>query len=54
MSWAQLIAIKAEAKALADDERARPPLDCPNCATALREGPAGVRYCPWGDWREDG
>jgi len=51
MSWEQLIAIRDEARTLAQDEALTPPAACPNDGEPLREGPAGQLFCPFDGWR---
>lgn len=54
MSWEQLADIVNEGRQLAQDERDRDPVACPNCGEPLTEGgKAGVLFCQFGDWRED-
>lgn len=53
MSWDQLRSILEEAREIAALEAASPPVDCPECGTALRSGPSGVLYCPFDGWRSN-
>ena len=52
MSWAQLIAIKEEARQIAAEEREKDPVACPYDGTPL-EYHAGknVLHCPNGDYQ---
>ncbi len=47
MSWQQLIAILQEAREIAKDEAAKPPVECPNDGEPLITGPDGKLFCPW-------
>lgn len=48
--WYGLIAILREGEAILQEEMTRPELDCPECGWPLSTGPAGLRYCPHGDY----
>ena len=50
MSWAQLIAIREEAKQLAKDELTAPLVDCPLCGIRLNVRD-GIYDCPLGHFR---
>lgn len=47
MSWNQLTAIRAEARKLAEDEKAAPLVDCPICGHLLNVRD-GIYDCPLG------
>jgi hypothetical protein len=51
MSWEQLQAIVAEAKAEHAEDKARTPVACPNDGEPLREAGNGGLYCPFDGWR---
>lgn len=50
MSWEQLLAITQERDALYREERARPPIACPNDGEPLISGPQGQLRCPFDGW----
>lgn len=51
MSWESLLAIEQEARQMAAEDAARPPVACPNDGEPLRQGANGVTYCPFDGWR---
>lgn len=50
MSWEELSAIWREAGEIAEAERSRPPVDCPNGGEPLETGPTGVLHCRFDGW----
>ena len=50
--WYGLLEIIKESAKIAESERTRPIVDCPECATPLQDGPNGQRYCPFDGWRD--
>jgi hypothetical protein len=51
VSWEQLISIAHEAAEERRAEASAPPEACPNDGEPLREGPAGVLFCPFDGWQ---
>jgi hypothetical protein len=51
MSWEQLIAITKEVRQIAEEDKRKPLLDCPNCGWPLEVNAKGVKNCPMGDFR---
>lgn len=49
MAWEQLQAMIQEARDIDQEDRSTAPESCCVCYTALREGPNGTLFCPWGD-----
>jgi len=47
-SWDTLLGFVQEARDIDQKDRSTPPTSCPVDYTALREGPDGILYCPWG------
>lgn len=54
MSFAQLIAIKDEAKQMRAEDKAAPLVDCPVCGHTLDENSRGEVNCPFGHFRQQG
>lgn len=54
MSWEQILAIGREAAQEAAQERARPPIACPECGEPLTSGPDGVLFCKFDGWTDRG
>lgn len=54
MSFAELIAIKEEAKQICAEDRAKPLVDCPICGEVLQENSKSVVDCPLGHFRQQG
>jgi hypothetical protein len=52
--WYGLLEISQEAKAMAVEFEAAPPLACPNDGEPLRSGPHGELYCPFDGYRWGG
>lgn len=48
--WGGLRGIVEEAKQVAERERSRPLVDCPNCGTPLQKNTRGQVNCPMGDF----
>lgn len=48
--WWDLLSIAREARALAEQERTRRPVACPNDGEPLTEGPGGVLHCRYDGW----
>ncbi len=53
MSFAELIAIKAEARQMAKEDREKPIVECPLCGELLQIR-GEIRDCPWGHFRQNG
>lgn len=51
MSYEALLGFIQEARDIDAEEQSRPPVECPNDFTALREGPDGILFCPWDGWQ---
>jgi hypothetical protein len=51
MAWEQLLAIRQEARDLAEQERMSPPAACPNDGEPLQQAPDGGLFCPFDGWR---
>lgn len=49
--WGGLGGIVAEARALDQDEKARPLIDCPTCGEPLQFNAAGEGNCVYGHYR---
>jgi len=54
MTFAQLIAIKEEAKKMRAEDRAKPLVDCPVCGHTLDENARGEVNCAFGHFRQQG
>ena len=52
MSFAELIAIKEEARQMRAEDRAAPLVDCPVCGHLLNENSKGAVDCPFGHFRQ--
>ncbi len=48
MAWEELLGFIAEAREIEREDRAAVPTSCPVDYTALRAGPDGKLFCPWG------
>lgn len=53
MSWEQLAAIQAQARQLAADDAATPPIACPNDGEPLLTDTNGRLRCPFDGWTWD-
>lgn len=49
--WGGLRSILDEARALDNEERTHPLVDCPLCGTPLNENARGEKNCPMGHFR---
>jgi len=54
VSFAQLIAIKEQAKQMRAEDRANPLVDCPVCGHQLNENSRGAVDCPFAHFRQQG
>lgn len=54
MPWEQLSDIAREAAQLAEEERRRLPVACPNDGEPLSIGPGGVLFCVYDGWTDEG
>lgn len=54
MSFAELIAIKDEARQMQAEDKAALLVDCPVCGAVLDENSRGEVNCPMGHYRQQG
>lgn len=54
MSYYDLLAIRDEAKLLADEQRRQPVLACPIDGEPLKFNSKGIGNCPFGNYRTSG